>query len=76
MYTTLYVLGQSDEPNEDANVAAPFDGLHGSLMVALEHSSGVVRTRAVEQLARAISIAVTSNEHEGAYCIYLWGRSM
>eukprot|EP00903_Cladosiphon_okamuranus_P012984 g12116.t2 len=32
-------------------------GVHGSLMVALEHSSGAVRARAVEQLSRAMSTA-------------------
>lgn len=31
--------------------------VHGSLMVALEHSSGAVRARAVKQLSRAISTA-------------------
>ena len=33
------------------------NGVHGSLMVALEHSSGAVRARAVEQLSRALSAA-------------------
>lgn len=41
--------------------AAGQDGssvVHGSLMVALEHSSGAVRARAVEQLSRAMSSEV------------------
>lgn len=37
--------------------------VHGSLIVALEHSSAAVRSRAVEQLSRAISSAV---ENDGA----------
>lgn len=45
-------------PQVDAiNGQGASSGVHGSLMVALEHSSGAVRARAVEQLSRAMSTA-------------------
>lgn len=40
--------------------------IHGSLMVAMEHSSGDVRARAVEQLARALSSAGATVDADGA----------
>ncbi len=40
---------------------AATSNVHGSLMVALEHSSGVVRARAIDQLSRAISTDVAAN---------------
>ncbi|CAM9439904.1 unnamed protein product [Ectocarpus sp. 6 AP-2014] len=44
-----------DEGREDGAV-------HGSLIVALEHSSAAVRARAVEQLSRAMSRAVDNDD--------------
>lgn len=48
-----------DTEGEDAYLAI---GVHESLMVALEHSSGAVRVRAVEQLSRAISESKSTEE--------------
>lgn len=49
----MFLVGQDETVSEAAIASA----VHGSLMVALEHSSGLVRARAVKQLSRAMSIS-------------------
>ncbi|CBJ49062.1 conserved unknown protein [Ectocarpus siliculosus] len=57
-------LQQQEEDAATVGQEGREDGaVHGSLMVALEHSSAVVRARAVEQLSRAI---LSAAENDGA----------
>lgn len=46
---------EGDQALQSMDASAP--GIHASLMVALEHPSGTVRARAVEQLSKAVSEA-------------------
>lgn len=46
---------KGDQALQSMDASAP--GIHASLMVALEHPSGTVRARAVEQLSKAVSEA-------------------
>lgn len=48
----------------NANAGASSNVVHGSLMVALEHPSGSVRARAVEQLSRALSTTSSTDAGE------------
>ena len=49
-------MSEGDQALESMDASAP--GIHASLMVALEHPSGIVRARAVEQLSKAVSEGV------------------
>lgn len=50
--------------------------VHGSLVVALEHSSAAVRARAVEQLSRAISKAVENDDAAAGEATSTAGRGV
>ncbi|CAM9545090.1 unnamed protein product [Scytosiphon promiscuus] len=56
--------GEDTETLDDD--AASSGTVHGSIMVALEHSSGVVRARAVEQLSRVMADAAEGQDDEVA----------
>lgn len=54
---------QGDAADDFLN-AGPSAAIHGSLMVALDNSSAVVRARALEQLAKALSTAPGAEDGE------------